>query len=366
MSEAAAIAAQGPAGGPERLLSPFEFWPGWLFYAPVVAQWIALGLRYGDMSLPTAANPCIETGGLCGESKGDILALAEGAAREAIAPWCRFEHVRDQAASLAAADAAVAATGLEYPLILKPDVGCNGAGVRLLADRAGLARALPDYPAGVRLMLQRFVRWDGEAGLFYVRLPGEARGRITSLTLKEAPSVTGDGRSTLRALVLADPRAGRVPHLYLPRLAGRLETVPASGERVCLVLAGNHCRGSIFRNGTPEVTPALTARLEAIARDVPEFHFGRFDVRFRSLSALRRGEDFAIIEVNGAGSEPTHIWDARTTLRQAWVDQFVHYGAAWRIGHANRRRGHRPSGLPAMYRAWRLQRRLMASYPIND
>ncbi len=366
MSDAAAIPARGASKRSERLLSPFEFWPGWLFYAPVVAQWIALGLRYGDMSLPTAANPRIETGGLCGESKGDILALAEGAARAAVAPWCRFTHEADLARSLAAAGAAVARAGLDYPLILKPDVGCNGAGVRLLADRAALAQALPDYPPGVRLMLQRYVAWEGEAGLFYVRLPGEARGRITSLTLKEAPSVTGDGRSTLRALVLADPRAGLVPHLYLPRLAGRLDTVPASGERVRLVLAGNHCRGSIFRDGTSEITPALTARLEAIARDMPEFHFGRFDVRFDSLAALRRGERFAIIEVNGAGSEPTHIWDARTTLRRAWADQFSHYGAAWRIGRANRRRGYRPSGLRAMYRAWRLQRRLMASYPIND
>lgn len=366
MSNAAAIPTRAATRRRERSLSPFEFWPGWLFYAPVIAQWIALGLRYGDMSLPTAANPKIETGGLCGESKGDIFALAGKRAAAAIAPWCRFDHVAPADRSLARAEAAVAQAGLAYPLILKPDVGCNGAGVRLLADRAALAAALPDYPAGVCLMLQQFVPWEGEAGLFYVRLPGEARGRITSLTLKEAPCVVGDGRSTLRALVLADPRAGQVPHLYLPRLTGRLDTVPASGERVRLVLAGNHCRGSIFRNGTPEITPALTTRLEAIVRDFPEFHFGRFDVRFRSLSALRRGEDFAIIEVNGAGSEPTHIWDARTTLREAWVDQFAHYRAAWEIGRANRGRGHRPSGLRAMYRAWRLQRRLMASYPIND
>lgn len=366
MTNAATIPARSADRRSERLLSPFEFWPGWIFYAPVVAQWIALGLRYGDMSLPTAANPHIEIGGLCGESKADILKLAGPVAAAAIAPWCRFMHGTDATASLADAERAVAEAGLDYPLILKPDIGCNGAGVRLIGDRAALARALPDYPAGVQLMLQHFVPWEGEAGLFYVRLPHESRGRITSLTLKEAPYVVGDGRSTLRALILADPRAGRVPQLYLPRLADRLHEVPASGERVRLVLAGNHCRGSIFRNGTPEVTPALTACIEAIARDIPEFHFGRFDVRFESVAALRRGENFAIIEVNGAGSEPTHIWDARTTLREAWVSQFTHYRAAWEIGRANRRRGHRASGLWAMYRAWRLQRRLMASYPIND
>ena len=40
-------------------VSFFEFWPAWLFYTPVVVHWIALGLRYRDMLLPTAANPLI-------------------------------------------------------------------------------------------------------------------------------------------------------------------------------------------------------------------------------------------------------------------------------------------------------------------
>ena len=38
-----------------RSLSFFEFWPGWLFYTPVVIHWLLLGLRYRDFSLPTAA-----------------------------------------------------------------------------------------------------------------------------------------------------------------------------------------------------------------------------------------------------------------------------------------------------------------------
>ena len=67
---------------PPPVVSFFEFWPGWLFYTPVVAHWIALGLRYGDLSLPTAANPHIEVGGLCGESKREILDQVAGAERE--------------------------------------------------------------------------------------------------------------------------------------------------------------------------------------------------------------------------------------------------------------------------------------------
>ncbi|MFT9216834.1 MAG: D-alanine--D-alanine ligase, partial [Acetobacter malorum] len=67
----------GQTGGkPSSPLSSFEFWPGWAFYTPVVIYWILLGIRYGDFSTPTAANPRIETGGLCGESKSGILDMA--------------------------------------------------------------------------------------------------------------------------------------------------------------------------------------------------------------------------------------------------------------------------------------------------
>jgi len=166
--------------------------------------------------------------------------------------------------------------------------------------------------------------------------------------------------------VLADPRAGRIAHLYLERLAGGLDDTPRKGEPVRLVFVGNHCKGSLFRDGTMHATPALTAVIETLARAIPEFHFGRIDVRFPSIASLRRGERLRVIEINGAGSEATHIWDPSTTLMQAWRAQFFHYGQAFRIGGANRARGFASAGVRTMFRHWRLQRRLMASYPLND
>ena len=106
-------------------------------------------------------------------------------------------------------------------------------------------------------------------------------------------------------------------------------------------------------------------RLEALARAMPHFHFGRFDVRYASGAALRDG-DFQVIEVNGVGSEATHVWDARTRLRDAWRDQLQHGRAVFEIGRANRARGLRPSGMRAVLRHWLLQRRLMRSYPAHD
>jgi hypothetical protein len=358
-------AGTDPRGAP--VVSFFEFWPGWAFYAPIAAHWIALGLRYGSFSLPTAANPNITLGGLCGESKRSILDQVAPPERGLLARYAGLvTHGADPRADLAAAEAAVAAAGFGYPFVAKPDIGCNGTGVRLVAGEGDLLRYLMAFPRNEGVLLQEFLPQDGEAGIFYVREPGERSGRITSITLKYSPSVIGDGHSTLRELVLADPRAGRVPHLYLPRLADRLQDVPANGERVRLVFVGNHCKGSIFRNGCYLATPALTARIDALAQAMPEFHFGRIDMRFDTTQALARGEDFRIIEINGAGSEATHVWDPATPLLDAWRAQFFHYGAAFRIGAANRARGFRPAGLTAMWRDWRRQKRLMAAYPMND
>ena len=101
-------------------------------------------------------------------------------------------------------------------------------------------------------------------------------------------------------------------------------------------------------------------------QDLPDFHFGRLDIRFESRAALRAGERFRIIEVNGVGSEATHIWDPDARIWSAYRDQFRHYRAAFEIGAEMRRRGIRPTPLLELLSFWRLQRRLMASYPLND
>ncbi len=363
-SAALTLAGLRPRHAPA--VSFFEYWPGWLFYTPVVLHWLWLGVRYGGFTLPTAANPHISTGGLCGESKTSILDGIGAEQRAWVAPYVVAATTTDPARATAQAEAALTAAGLGYPLVAKPDIGCNGTGVRVVRSAAELARAFAEFPAGVALVLQQMVADPGEAGLFYVRLPGEPRGRITSITLKTPPMVTGDGRSTLRRLILNDPRYGAQPQIYFRRQASRLDQVPVAGETVQLVFVGNHCKGSTFTDGGAYITPELTARVDAIARSIPDFSFGRFDVRYASLRELRQGAGFKIIEINGVGSEATHIWDPRTRLIDAYRTQFFHYGAAFKIGAANRAAGFRPTAPLELLKRWREQRRLMASYPLND
>ena len=348
---------------PAPPLSRFEFWPAPLFYLPMLAVVAGLAIRHRGLRLPLLANPGLPAGGLVGESKSAVFAAIEGPERATLAPFVTLRRNGSAISQLAEAEVEMWAGGLDYPVVAKPDIGCRGAGVRPVRNSDELTAYLAEFPVGETLILQRLVAAKGEVGIFYVRAPDADRGEILSLTLKYFPQVTGDGQSTIESLVRADPRAGQVPHLYLPRLADRLDEVPASGERVPLVFAGNHCRGAIFRDGTAYVTRALIDRMDRIVDCIPGFHFGRFDVRFSDFEAFRRGEDLTIVEYNGAGAEATHIWDSRMTLRGAWASLARQYALLFAIGAANRERGHRPEGWRALIARWRAEKRATKRYP---
>ncbi|MGH7175524.1 MAG: D-alanine--D-alanine ligase [Minisyncoccia bacterium] len=346
----------------ERDFSLFERWPDSVFYAPVFFYWLWLSLKHRSLTLPTITNLPPALSGYLGESKSEALDLLGKVGRAHVAPYACFATSPDAASDLAHAREAITAAGLSYPLVAKPDVGQNGAGVRIIRGEEGLVRYLTEFPRGVRLILQAYVVPEGEAGVFYVRYPNKPHGRIVSLTLKYFPRLTGDGIKTLRQLIEADPRAARIKNLYFKRHVARLEEVVPAGASIKLLSVGNHCKGAIFKDGAAQITPSMEDAFDAIAQEIPGFYFGRFDVRFSELEDLKLGKNFTIIEVNGADSEMTHIWDACTTLSHAWRDQFYQFRMAFEIGAINRAAGAKPSGPRAFLSAWRRNRRLFSAY----
>lgn len=360
-------AGMPPIDKDEPVLSSFEFWPNWLFYAPVWIWILARMVRHGGIRVPLLANPEIPAGGLVGEEKSKVFRLLAGVDKAVLPEWISATpHKHDGPAQIRQIEQRMQARGFGYPAVAKPDIGCRGAGVRAIRNREDLASYLAAFPAGENVIIQKMVDVEGEAGVFYVREPGAARGQIVSLTLKYFPHVVGDGRSTLRQLILADPRAGKVPHLYMPRFADRLDTVLAAGQAQRLVFSGSHSKGAIFRNGNRWITEAMRRRFDEIALQMGEFHFGRFDVRFADFDAFRRGEEFSIIEVNGAGAEATHIWDARTSLLDAWRTLFCQFSLLFRIGAMNRSRGFRPETFRCFLRRWRREKLLVTRYPLTE
>ena len=346
----------------------FEFAPPHLFYTPVAIYCGWLSLRHFGPTLLTNCNPSLPYSGLVGESKYQVLSEVTGDARDLVSDYVSvLRWGGDGGIERTVADAlsAMKEAGLSFPLVAKPDIGMRGVGVQLAHAADDLRSYIETFPAGANFMLQALVDEEGEAGVFYVREPGEEKGHITSLTLKYFPRVTGDGKSTLRDLILRDSRAGKLAHIYLDRHEDRLDDVVPEGESIRLAFAGSHSRGTIFRNGADHITDEMTAAFDDIAKSIGEFYIGRFDVRFGDFDAFKEGRGFRIIEINGAGGEQTHIWDSRTTLGQAYKVLLQQFGALYRIGAENRRRGYRPTSLGGLVRAWLGEKKLTRHYPIT-
>lgn len=350
-------------------VSFFEFWPPRYFYAPMFLYWAWLTLRHGSPSLPTISNPLFPMGGWAGESKLEVMKLLGPLARDVFAPWMAAGPLKagDNAHVLAQTTVEAAQrSGLTLPMVAKPDMGLRGAGVRRIRSAAELAAYMIRFPRNERFVLQQLVDEEGEAGVFYIRKPSQERGRIFSLTLKYFPYVYGDGQSTLEQLIMRDSRAGKLSRLYLPRHKERLGAVLAPGEPFRLAFAGSHSRGAIFRDGGQFVTAAMTEAFDRIAKDIREFYFGRFDIRFANFADVQAGHGFKIVEVNGAGAEATHIWDRKMTLRGAYGVLMEQYRLMWEIGAENRARGYEPTTLIDFLVATEREAQLVTGYPMTE
>jgi membrane protein DedA with SNARE-associated domain len=257
-----------------------------LFYLPLMLAWIGFAVRYRSLTLPTVANPCRTTGGLWGESKSDYLLDVAASERRWIADFVtvtRSSGSRTLYADLDRAREALCAAGLVFPLMAKPDVGRQR--IRRVADVAELREYLGHFQAGEKLMLQRFVPYAGKAAVLYARLPGAPRGRLLALTLR------ADG---------------------------------------------------CCRDGRRHITPKLEARLDAVARGMREFHYGRFELRFASIDALERGEDFAIVDVCGVGGVLERAWNPAMPLTEIYRGLIDRQRIMFLIGEKNRARGFEP------------------------
>lgn len=350
-----------------RSTSYFEFWPMWLMYVPVVLQWLLLSLRYRSLSLPLIASPAVPLSGMVGVAKSAVFDVAGPEARDWILPWMVYEVTAENADHQAmTVEAGLGLMKLALPVVGKPNIGCRGSGVKLLKTRAQLAAYISEFPQGGSIQFQQLSRWEPEAGVFYVRHPDTEQGEITSLTLKYTPYVVGDGSSTLRQLIDRDPRAGELAHLYQQRHAGNLDQVIADGEPYRLVFSASHCRGAVFRDGNEYIDSRLVKALDRIFDDIPGYYYGRLDIKFRDLQNLQAGYDFEIIEINGASSESIHIWDRNARLADAFAALLQQYSTLFKLGAANRRRGHKTPGLMALIRAWRYESNLVKQYPHND
>jgi hypothetical protein len=246
-----------------------------------------------------------------------------------------------------------------FPIVLKPDAGQRGSGVKVARDESEVEAWLSSVRCDA--LVQEFAP-GREFGVFYYRLPGEECGRVSSITHKVFPELVGDGLRTLEDLILGDPRAVAMAEVYLRHNRARLWDVPAAGERVALGELGNHCQGAIFLDGCHGRTPELEEAIERTSRGFPGFYFGRYDVRAASLEEFQAGR-FRVIELNGATSEATHIYDPKFSVFEAWAVMREQWRILFEIARRNRAAGAPTVGVGELWTELRRYRRQARSHP---
>jgi hypothetical protein len=355
-----------PIGLLRRRISRGEKIPEVLFYIPLFVHWILLGAKYRSLTLPTAANPYIETGGFWGESKSGCMGLLS-AHKKWLAPYTtlqrpivRFSADRDLSSALI--------KKIKFPLVAKPDIGWRGYGVQLIHAKEDLCNYIESFPPGETMILQEYIPYEGEAGVFYVRMPGHKYGKLISMTFRYFPHVVGDGKKTVRQLILDDSRARWKAQTHFgsnPKHTGvaDLDHVPEKGEIFRLCFIGSNRVGGLYRDARRYITPKLTKRFDEIVSAIPEFYIGRFDIRFSSIEKLQKGLDFKIIEINGSGSESINVWDPEKRILDVFSTLFRQQEMMFKIGSLNRKRGFKPVSLLRFFHYLVKQRSLIQRYP---
>jgi RimK-like ATP-grasp domain len=291
----------------------YEYWHWLSLYVLILPYLLWLIIRARSYRYFLDINPSFERGGFQHYSKKKVLDLIPAA----------YKPTTFLATSTYDFLDVIKKNDLQFPLIAKPDMGERGKGVVKIGS-ATEAVALAET-IDCEHIIQDFVDYPLEIGVFYSRLPSEAKGEISSVTLKEFLHVIGNGNDTLQTLILRNNRALFQYEKLEKRFANRWQEMIAEGEKITLEGIGNHNRGTRFINANYLINNDLENIFEKISRQIQGFQYGRYDVRVSSLEDLYEGKNIMIMELNGTNSEPTHIYDGSVGLIRACRDLAWHW-----------------------------------------
>ena len=329
----------------------WEFYPIYLVNIPVVFFWLWYAIRSRSLFFFSTVNPNIETGGVLGESKIDILNKLP----QEYLPLSVFVDIEND--NFISISSRVKSELGAFPLIVKPNIGERGLMVQKLENNAKLEQ----YHSNMKVdyIIQEFIAHPTEVSILYYRFPNVKKGVVSSFCIKKNLSVIGDGTRTIEELIRDDPRA----KLQLQRLKRDkpllMQQITNIDQEVLLDPIGNHSRGTTFLNGNNEIDDKLVLLFDSISHQVPDFLYGRYDIKCESIEALKDGRNFKILEYNGVASEPAHIYDPGFKWVEAYKVIFKHWNIIYRISKIQRENGVHAMTFKEAFKHIRNYRKLM-------
>jgi hypothetical protein len=310
-------------------LKSWEYWPFGIIQFPVIVYFFWLSVRARSFFFFSASNPGIVMGGMFGESKYDVLKKVP-ARYTALTSFIKAPCGKHEVISKMERE------GLKLPVIFKPDLGERG----FMVQRINTESDIESYLSRMKyaFVIQELIDLPLEFGVFYLRYPSQQKGKVTSIVMKEMLSVTGDGISTLEMLIRRKDRAKLQWETLKQKYSGRLNEVIPNGKTVELVSIGNHCLGTKFLDGSHLINDRLSATFDEMSKQIEGFYFGRFDLRCATVEDLYNGK-VKILELNGCGAEPAHIYHPGYSLFNAIKVLLNHWRNIFLIARENAERG---------------------------
>ncbi|HET9744777.1 MAG TPA: hypothetical protein VFP97_03630 [Chitinophagaceae bacterium] len=308
----------------------WELWPFDLMYAPLGVVWLYYSLKARSLYFFTPTNPGLPFGGFEVGSKMEMYSQLPAGTYPTtilIRPSYTVEQIK----------AELSANNLAYPFVAKPDEGMQGILFRVIDSEKELIKY--HSIAGIDYILQTFVEFPMEFSVFYIRYPGETKGRVTGFVLKDYLQVTGDGKKTLEQLVNEHPRAQHRLAEMKKKHTDNWLSIPGDGENYHLSVAGNRSRGARFINLHTEIDQRLNDVFDRLNNASNGCYYGRYDLKCTSIEDLKNGKNISILEYNGAGAEPNHIYDCGMSYGKALSVIASHWRDMYRIAKINNRNG---------------------------
>jgi hypothetical protein len=310
-------------------LRHWEYWPFGIVQFPLFIYFAWLALKSRSLVFFSASNPGITMGGMFGESKYDVLIkIPQHYTPNSIR--LSFNSTKEEVLN------ELIKSNLHLPIIFKPDLGERGFMVKRISNENDIDAYLKKIK--IDFIAQELVGLPLEFGVFYTRFPKQENGKVTSVVMKEMLSVTGDGENNLQTLILEKDRAKLQWKILQEVYRENLYTVIPKGKNVELVSIGNHCLGTKFLDCTYLINDKLSKTFDGLSKQIDGFYFGRFDLRCASIEDLYKG-NVKIMELNGCGAEPAHIYHPGFSLFKALGVLFKHWKNIFIIANQNRERG---------------------------
>jgi hypothetical protein len=311
-------------------ITHWETWDWRIKYFIIAPAWFWFCLRARSLWFFTTSNPTLTFGGFDGESKKEIYEqLPVGSYPESL-----FISLAD---SIDGVKKLLEIHSFPFPFVVKPDVGKMGLMFRVVNS----LDELENYHRKIHCsyIIQKLVTYPLEVSVFYYRFPGAQKGTITGFIRKEFLDVTGDGISTLWQLICRYPRVQfRLEEMRLKH-KHRLNDVLPAGHVYCLSHALNLSRGGKLVSLEHEKDERLLKVFDELSHHTRNFYYGRYDIRCQSIEHLKQGRDYYILEYNGSGAEPHHVYGNGYTLWEACAILVSHWKRLYEISVANRKKG---------------------------